>query len=53
VLRPYPFLELLQDVDLNQSLLMEALLVPDDLDGHQTTSLVVHTSHYLPEATLA
>lgn len=49
----YPFAQLLQDVNLNQGLLMETLLVADDLDSHESSSLVVDASHDLSKAALA
>jgi hypothetical protein len=49
----YPFTKLLQDVDLNESLLMKSLLIPDNLDRDQAASLVVNTSYHLPETSLS
>lgn len=49
----YPVLELFQDIDFNQRLLMKPLLVPDDLDSHQTPHLVVDAANNLAEAALA
>ena len=39
------FSEHIQDFDFHQSLMVEALLVPDDLDGHRLTRLVIKTLH--------
>ncbi|KAI6752808.1 hypothetical protein HG530_013560 [Fusarium avenaceum] len=49
----YPFTKLLQDVDLNESLLMKPLLIPDDLDRDQAAGLVVNASYDLPETSLS
>ena len=38
----YPVSQPLQDVNFYECLLVEALLVPDDLDRHQATSLVIN-----------
>jgi hypothetical protein len=48
----YPFAQFLKDVDLDQSLLVESLLVANDLDSHKSAGLVVDTAHHLSEATL-
>lgn len=42
-----------QNAHLHQRLLMKPLLVPDDLDRHDSPLFVVHTSHNLSETTLA
>ena len=48
----YPFPETIQDLDLYQSLVVETLLVPDDLDGHGLPSAVIATVKHLPEGAL-
>src|SRR5690242_5812128 len=48
-----PFAQLLQDVNLDQSLLMESFLVADDLDGNKASCLMIDATYNLSEATLA
>ena len=48
-----PFLELLEEVYLNQGLLVEPLLVANDLHSNQAPRFVIDTSHHLTEATLS
>jgi hypothetical protein len=49
----YPFLELLQNVDFNQSLLMESLLIANNLYSAKSAELVVNTPHNLTETSLS
>ena len=49
----HPFAQLLKDVDLNQSLLMEPLLVTDDLDGHGLARAVITAVKHLAERAFA
>ena len=51
--KTYPFAKLLQNVDFDKSLLVEPLLVPDDLDCHQDSELVVNASHNLAKTALS
>lgn len=37
----HPFPQIIQDLDFNQGLVMEAFLVSNDLDGHRFTRAVV------------
>lgn len=48
----YPFAQLLENVDLDQSLLVESLLVANDLYSHKSAGLMVDTAHHLSEAAL-
>lgn len=48
-----PFLELLQKIHLNESLLVESFLVPDDFDRDEAAGFVINTSHDLSETSLA
>lgn len=48
-----PLFQLLQKIDLDQGLLMESLLVPDDLHRYQRAGLVIDAPHNLAEAPLA
>lgn len=45
--------EMVEDPDLHQRLVMEALLVADDLDGHLAPGAVVQGSDHLAEGSLA
>ena len=47
-----PFTQFLQNIDLHQSLLMEALLVPNDLDRHKNAGFMVDAPNDLTEASL-
>ena len=41
--RTYPFPQIIQDLDLHQSLMMESLLIPDDLDRDRTSRTMIST----------
>lgn len=45
--------QLIQNAHLDQGLLVEPLLIPDDLDGHVLVRLVIERPHHLPKAALA
>jgi len=49
----YPVAQLLQDIDFDESLLVESFLVPDDLDCHKSTLAVVNTPDNLTKASLS
>lgn len=49
----YPFVQVVQNLDLDDSLAMETLLVPDDLDGNVLARLVVVAFGDLTKRTLA
>jgi hypothetical protein len=49
----YPFVQVVQNLDFDNSLAMETLLVPDNLDGNILPSLVVVALGDLAERTLA
>ena len=42
-----PLDQLLQDFDLDKGLRVEPMLVPDNLDGHRATCLVIPTLNHL------
>jgi len=48
-----PFTQLLENVDFDQSLLMEPLLVTNDLDRFESSRLMVYAAHDLSETTLS
>ena len=48
-----PFLELLQKVHLDQSLLVKSFLIADDFNRDKTAGFVVNASHDLPKTSLA
>ena len=45
----HPFPQIIQNLDLNQGLMMEAFLVTDDLDSHRLARAVVATLQNLSE----
>lgn len=47
------FAQLVQNVELNNGLVEEALLVSDYLDGHMCVGLVIESSDHLAKAALA
>lgn len=49
----YPFLQLLQDVHLDESLLVKTLLVTDDLDSDEAAGHVVDAANDLAERAFA
>lgn len=49
----YPFVQVVQNLDLDDSLAMETLLVPDNLDGNVLACLVVVALGDLTKRTLA
>lgn len=49
----HPVDEVLEDLDLDQSLVVEPLLVPNDLDRDHLARLVIPALQYLPERSLA
>lgn len=49
----HPFNQVFQDLDLDQSLMVEALFVPNDLDGHHFARLVVAALQDLTERAFA
>lgn len=49
----YPSVQVVQDLDFHKSLAMEPLLVPDNLDSHVLSSLVVVTFGNLTKGSLA
>lgn len=49
----YPFLKLVQDVDLDKRLLVKPLLVPNDLDCTQSTAFVINATNHLTKAALS
>lgn len=51
--KPYPIPQPPQDPHLNESLLMEPLLVADNLDRHNTSFLVINTADDLAERAFA
>lgn len=52
-IRAYPFAKVIQNLDLNQCLVVEALLVANDFNGHRLPSAVVSTVQDLTERTLS
>ena len=48
----YPFPETIQDLDLYQSLVVETLLVPDDLDCYGLAGTMVAAVEHLSEGAL-
>ena len=48
-----PFPQVVEDLDLDERLVVESLLVPDDLDGDGSSRAVVTTLEDLTERTLA
>jgi hypothetical protein len=49
----HPFHQLLQDLDFDEGLGVEAFLVADDLDGHVSTRLVIPATENLAETAFA
>lgn len=47
--KTYPFPKVVQDLDLNERLMVEAFLVADDFDGGRLPGCVVSTLKNLPE----
>lgn len=45
--------QVVEDAHLDERLVVEALLVADDLDGHVLVGAVVQRADHLPEAALA
>lgn len=45
--------EMVQDAHLDQSLMMEPLLVANDLDGHVLIGAVIQSSYHLTETSFA
>ncbi len=48
----HPFPQIIQNLDLDESLVVETLLVPDDLDSHGLPGAMVATMKHLPEGAL-
>ena len=48
-----PALQILEDLDLDESLMVEALLIPDDLDSYHLTRLMISASQDLTERTFS
>lgn len=49
----YPSLQVLENLDLDESLMVEALLVPDDLDSDHIASLMISAPEHLAERAFA
>jgi hypothetical protein len=49
----YPFVQVVQDLDFNNRLTVEALLVPDNLDGYILACLVIVALGHLTKRTFA
>lgn len=51
--RSYPFAEIIEDLDLNKSLVVEPLFVADDFDCDRFTGAVITTMENLAKRSLA
>jgi hypothetical protein len=51
--KPYPFPKVIEDLDLDERLVMEALLIADDLDCYRFTSAVIAAMQDLTKGALA
>ena len=50
--KAYPFAQVIQNLDLNKRLVVEALLIPDNLDSHHLARAMVATREHLSERAL-